>query len=54
MDTKESDQLPALCYALLACNPAGERIVAIRRGESGYFTTSLDTPSQWQRCDPAL
>ena len=38
--------LPPLCYALLACNPAGERIVAIRLGTSGYFTTSLDAPSQ--------
>lgn len=46
MDTNDSGTLPALCYALLACNPAGERIVAIRRGRKGYFTTSLDAPSQ--------
>jgi hypothetical protein len=46
MDTDTSDSLPALCYALLACNPAGERIVAIGRGERGYFSTSLDAPSQ--------
>ncbi|HQR21835.1 MAG TPA: hypothetical protein PKV98_13260 [Burkholderiaceae bacterium] len=46
MDTDPSDPLPPLCYALLACNPAGERIVAIRRNERGHFSTSLDAPSQ--------
>lgn len=47
MDEQDSNSaLPPLCYALLACNPAGERIVAIRRNENGYFLTSLDAPSQ--------
>lgn len=38
------EQLPHLCFAYIACQPAGKRIVAIKRGECGYFTTTLDDP----------
>jgi len=37
-------ELPDLCLALIACHPAGERIVAIRRGRGGYWSTDYDTP----------
>lgn len=36
--------LPELCYATLACNTPGQRIVIIKRGESGYYGTDLDRP----------
>lgn len=35
-------KLPLLCIAYLACNPVGRRIVAIRRGERGYYPTNFD------------
>ena len=37
-----TDDLPDLCFALIACYPAGQRIVAIKNGEGGYYTTDLD------------
>lgn len=43
--TTEDDELPELCLALIGCNPAGERIVAIRRGKGGYYRTDYDTPA---------
>ena len=36
------ERLPPLCFAFVACHPAGQRIVGIRRGHTGYFHTDLD------------
>lgn len=42
--TLDDDDLPEMCLALIACYPAGERIVAIRRGRGGYWRTEYDRP----------
>ncbi|WP_273454443.1 hypothetical protein [Nevskia ramosa] len=37
-------KLPHQAYAFIACHAPGDRIVCVRRGERGYFTTTLDDP----------
>lgn len=37
-------KLPELCYAYLAQHEPGNRIVIIKRGEPGYYATTLDSP----------
>ncbi len=37
------EQLPEKCFALIACNEPGDRIVILKRGERGYFKTTLDS-----------
>lgn len=39
------NKLPEQAFAFIACHPAGERIVCVRRGERGYFKTTLDDAS---------
>jgi hypothetical protein len=34
-----------MCFALIACHLPGKRIVAIKRGETGYYGTTLDDVS---------
>ena len=43
-ERRNCEKLPRLCFAFIACHPAGERIVGIRRGQTGYFKTTLDDP----------
>jgi hypothetical protein len=38
-----TEDLPLECFALIACRPAGQRIIAVRRGTAGYFSTTLDS-----------
>lgn len=42
--TIADQDLPDMCLALIACHPAGERIVVVRRGRGGYWTTDYDAP----------
>lgn len=35
-------KLPEKAFAFIACHEPGNRVVAVRRGESGYFKTDLD------------
>lgn len=39
-------ELPPLSVALIACHPPGQRIVAVRRGQGGYFATDYDGPEK--------
>ena len=45
MATTAFEERPELCFALISCYPPGQRIVAIKSGESGYFATTLDNAS---------
>jgi hypothetical protein len=45
MATTAFEERPEPCFALISCYPPGQRIVAIKSGESGYFTTTLDNAS---------
>lgn len=44
LDVGAREQLPDLCYAFTACHRPGERIVIVKRGERGFYTTNLDHP----------
>ncbi len=35
-------KLPEVCYAVMECNEPGSRIVALKRGQSGYYKTDYD------------
>jgi hypothetical protein len=37
-------KLPDVCYAVMEGNEIGNRIVALKRGETGYFKTDYDIP----------
>lgn len=37
-------RLPEQCYAFTACHAVGARIVLIKRGEIGFYPTTLDRP----------
>lgn len=38
------DKLPELCFSFDSLQKPGERIIAIRRGERGFYATALDAP----------
>jgi hypothetical protein len=38
-------KLPPLAFGFIGCHEPGKRIIAVRRGEQGYFATKLDRPS---------
>lgn len=41
---RNCELLPLLCYAFTACHKPGERIVVVKRGETGFYSTNLDRP----------
>lgn len=38
------EALPDMCFAFLFTNNPGKQVVAIKRGESGCYTTAYDEP----------
>lgn len=40
--TSASEQLPRMCFAFLLTAAPGNYVVAVKRGESGYFKTTYD------------
>ena len=38
-------KLPDVCFAMVASNEPGKRIVLIRAGERGFYVTEYDAPS---------